>query len=480
MRIPLFQHCGRARALVTVIGVVFLLCSLTSLALASVRPEIAYTVRSHSDHNLYSINLRTGVTTMIGPTGYTDIEGLAFDARGVLYAYDSFKEMLLTCDPATGRCTPVGMTGLRVKDVGLAFDDEGNLIMSNDNPRVLYRINPRTAAAQAIGAQSQCICGLGFKDGVMYGLGGERSDNLVRIDAKTGTSAAIGPLRGISLADGGLDFDRNGVMWAVAEGGQLFTIDTGSGVGTQVGYIGQGFEGLAILPNRQPVTNSAAPSIRMLWPPDHGLVGIDVLGITDPDGDATTVTIDGITQDEPVDGINDGATCPDAAIAGSVAHLRAERRVDGPGRVYVVSFTATDDFGARRAGNVTVVVPRTWGGLTSIDDSAQMYNSLESCVPAMSGEPDGTNGKAPAATALRALASAGGAASLEYSLGADGVMELAVYDVMGRRVAVVENGARLAGTHRASWNTSGLPSGMYFAVLRTTDRVVRSPVVVLK
>ena len=40
-------------------------------------------------------------------------------------------------------------------------------------------------------------------------------------------------------------------------------------------------------------------------------------------------------------------------------------------------------------------------------------------------------------------------------------VRLVVYDVMGREVARLIDGALPAGQHRATWDASGLPSGLY-------------------
>ena len=81
-----------------------------------------------------------------------------------------------------------------------------------------------------------------------------------------------------------------------------------------------------------------------------------------------TVTATAVTQDEPiVDGV-----CPDAQITGGVAYLAGERSPGSNGRVYVVSFTATDGKGGSCSGSVTVCVPSP--SLQCIDDG-QIYNS---------------------------------------------------------------------------------------------------------
>jgi flagellar hook assembly protein FlgD len=66
-----------------------------------------------------------------------------------------------------------------------------------------------------------------------------------------------------------------------------------------------------------------------------------------------------------------------------------------------------------------------------------------------------------------------------------GVMELAVYDVSGRRVALLEHGTMDAGEHRAEWNGrcsdgSAAATGVYFMRLRTPDGSKTVKAVLLK
>jgi CSLREA domain-containing protein len=115
--------------------------------------------------------------------------------------------------------------------------------------------------------------------------------------------------------------------------------------------------------NAPPVCSGATPSVARIWPPDHKMAQVSIQGVTDPDGDAVTIVIDQVRQDESTNGAGDGNTCPDAQGLGTAtASVRAERNGQGNGRVYTLSFTATDEQGATCQGSVQVCVPHSSGG----------------------------------------------------------------------------------------------------------------------
>lgn len=126
--------------------------------------------------------------------------------------------------------------------------------------------------------------------------------------------------------------------------------------------------------NRPPECGAAQADPALLWPPNHELANIAILGVSDPDGDAVTLTIEGITQDEPVLGTGSGDTAPDAEGVGTAAaRVRAERSGDGDGRVYSLQFRASDGRGGSCGGSVSVRVPHNQKE-TAID-SGQAYDS---------------------------------------------------------------------------------------------------------
>lgn len=109
--------------------------------------------------------------------------------------------------------------------------------------------------------------------------------------------------------------------------------------------------------NDPPVCTLAQASPNLLWPPNHTMTQVSIVGLTDPQNQTLTITYPTVKQDEPINGLGDGDTSPDAAVSGNDILLRAERAGSGNGRVYVVQFTATNADGAHCSGTVNVTVP---------------------------------------------------------------------------------------------------------------------------
>jgi hypothetical protein len=129
-------------------------------------------------------------------------------------------------------------------------------------------------------------------------------------------------------------------------------------------------------PNRPPDCSAASASPSVLWPANHVLRRITISGVTDPDGHTVTIQVTGVTQDEPRNGTGDGDTSPDAKTTtpSNQVFLRAERKGNGNGRVYRVSFKATDGHDGECQGSKLVRVPKTNG--TVAVDSGQTVNSF--------------------------------------------------------------------------------------------------------
>jgi predicted extracellular nuclease len=129
--------------------------------------------------------------------------------------------------------------------------------------------------------------------------------------------------------------------------------------------------------NSLPVCSAATPSVASLWPPDSRMVSINVLGVTDPDGGSPSILITSIFQDELTNNENSALTSVDGAgIGADTAQVRAQRgtpRVAGNGRVYHITFTATDSVGGSCLGEVKVSVPPLQNGIAT--DGGALYDS---------------------------------------------------------------------------------------------------------
>jgi chitinase len=125
--------------------------------------------------------------------------------------------------------------------------------------------------------------------------------------------------------------------------------------------------------NRPPDCSRTAASPSVLSPADRTLRPVSVVGVSDPDGDALSVAVASVFQDEPLTGAEDH-TSPDARLEPSgIADIRAERRNSGDGRVYHLFFTASDAYGGSCSGEVKVSVPRKDRGAAV--DEGPLYNS---------------------------------------------------------------------------------------------------------
>jgi hypothetical protein len=136
--------------------------------------------------------------------------------------------------------------------------------------------------------------------------------------------------------------------------------------------------------NSPPDCSGARPSQEFLWPPNHRFHAITVGSVVDPDGDAVTITVRAIFQDEPVRQRRGGSgnTAPDGDGVGTdTASLRAERngnpKAPGNGRVYHVDFVADDGTGGTCTGTVNVCVGHDQRAGDTCVDEGPLYDSTQ-------------------------------------------------------------------------------------------------------
>jgi hypothetical protein len=145
----------------------------------------------------------------------------------------------------------------------------------------------------------------------------------------------------------------------------ITVIDTQNGLSTTKSFT------WAVIANRAPVCSAATVSPQQIWPPNHAFVPFIIRNVTDPEGDPVAVKITSIVQDQPVGargddndhghGYDASATFDAVGVGYSSGAVRAERsggdvRVGDDGRLYVITFTATDATGGSCTGTVSIGV----------------------------------------------------------------------------------------------------------------------------
>jgi hypothetical protein len=214
------------------------------------------------------------------------------------------------------------------------------------------------------------------------------------------------------------------------------------------------------------------------------MVDVNILNVTDPDDDPVTITITKITQDEPVNTVGDGNFEPDGGGLGtSTAQVRAERagtpKVPGNGRVYEISFTASDGRGGDCSGSVKVCIPHDQRRGHSCVDDGQKYNSVPGAI-------EGTIAGSGAAeesveTEIVALIPRehilGNAypnpfnpsTTIRYEISERTRVVLRVLDLLGRPVATLVDEEKLPGEYQVKWDASGLATGFYLYRLQAGE-----------
>jgi hypothetical protein len=142
----------------------------------------------------------------------------------------------------------VGNLNVSVAELGLAFDNSGSLWMVARDSQSLYRLNPATGAATAVG-----LLGISGFDSLawdgqdLYALL-PATDTVYRINRATGAASLVGRLGNVRLtAQSGLTADSNGNLWGLEEYGEIFQVDKSTGEATRASFtLGAGFECLAL------------------------------------------------------------------------------------------------------------------------------------------------------------------------------------------------------------------------------------------
>lgn len=105
-----------------------------------------------------------------------------------------------------------------------------------------------------------------------------------------------------------------------------------------------------------PPSLSVTVSPDSLWPPNHKYKTVEASFTST--SDVASVTLLSVTSNEPDNGLGDGDTANDIVIVDNdTIKLRAERSGTGGGRIYTITYQATNTCGATVTATATVTVP---------------------------------------------------------------------------------------------------------------------------
>ncbi len=376
----------------------------------------------------------------------------------------------LTLFPGTGLlCTAGGSYGFTVEGGGTL---RGDGAVSGQTLRNLGTVSPGLAAGDpgvltlgAAGATGYDQRASGVLEIDLAGPDpGTGYDRLTVADGSLGVMLA-GTLR-VRLADGyrPQDGDRFTVFTAASYTGQFSILDLPEepGLTFEVAYEPDGVVVQAVGPSEVPVTLDVLPGScpNPLSFAQKGVLPAAVVGTADFD----VRTVDPASL----------------ALAGAPALRWSWEDVTGPGEDrcaasgpdgiedLVLKFPADQVVAAiGEAGTGDVVDLALTGALfdgTALTGSDTVW---------MRGRPDAGKGKNKAASArpeLTALSRPGESLQqVGYVMPEAGTARITVFDVQGRRTAILAEGAAPAGEHTATWNTAGVARGIYFVIL-DTDR----------
>ena len=70
--------------------------------------------------------------------------------------------------------------------------------------------------------------------------------------------------------------------------------------------------------------------------------------------------------------------------------------------------------------------------------------------------------------------------NIEYTISNAGLVEILVYDIMGRQVGEIFNEYESAGEHKVIWNAVNYASGIYYIQIKANQDVQTQKVMLLK
>ena len=251
--------------------------------------------------DFYSVDPTTGAATRIGPTGFIQISSLAFHpATRVVYAVgfrldpDDIVDVLLTIDPLTGVGTQIGPTNIGPATVpmcpitasdrtaDIAFRSDGTLFGFTPLCNALGMIDLTTGAFTALPTVNPSPSrgnGIAFSSSDV--LFHANQSNLSTLNQTTGALTPVAPLTFPAGCTGlarmaALDFQpRTGRLFGIlacnTTSWRLATIDTATGVITDIGPTATHLDGLAFEPGG---VTALSPAKLWIGAKNNGAVGL--------------------------------------------------------------------------------------------------------------------------------------------------------------------------------------------------------------
>lgn len=291
-------------------------------------PVFGYSVNSSGNFTandevnaLWRINLLTGAATRVVstqrvPTGYLDLEALAFNDQGHLYGADDESKTLVRVGTVTGLAVSVsspspstGNMGLPLTpplDFGMTFTCDGQLLVTSATEQSLFTADPSQGTLTrmgAVGALGVSLADLAASTDAIYAIemgqtaAGRTADPaLYRISLDPLAVERIGSLGPAVLPyrSAGLAFDEQGQLWAVTNRRNIDDQDFRS----QILRIDPETGSAEAVAQTQVVSDDAVVG-------GQALVGLESLAITGPgactasqDPDPVEVVADGVAMDE--------------------------------------------------------------------------------------------------------------------------------------------------------------------------------------
>ncbi len=209
-------------------------------------PEVLYAAATTTDYNFGTLDRASGLFLAIGTTS-EQMQAMAYDRNtDTVYATTFSDAKLVTIDQATGALTIIGPTGASNMH-GLAFDPTTNTLYAMDagSDSQLYTINTSTGVATPIGSPvvGATVGGLAFDPGsnTLYGIDNfAPQSKLITVNTTTGTHTVVGPLgAGIVDVDALAFSEPEGKLYAIDDTTEnLLSINPATGAATVIGSTG--------------------------------------------------------------------------------------------------------------------------------------------------------------------------------------------------------------------------------------------------